>query len=256
MVGPVTGRTAPRNRPPPTMIGRTRQSVIDGGWGRMDVQARRPAIVGLTTAEADARRRRGEANAAVSGTSRTYATDPAHQRLLLLQHHPVRHRRRAAGAGPLQRRADQRRARPAQRGDQRRAGDPGQAQARPAAAARPGARARRPGRPGGRASRRRRSCAATSLRVRPGDQIVVDGPVLDGRVEVDESLLTGESDPVVKEPGDELLSGSLCVGGRRPPARPRRRARRATPAGSPPRRAGSRPTPPRCSGGSRSSSGW
>ena len=62
------------------------------------------------------------------------------------------------------------------------------------------------------------------LRVRPGDQIVVDGPLLDGgRVEADESLLTGESDPVVKEPGDELRSGSLCVAGGGPPARPRRR---------------------------------
>ncbi|MEU4691540.1 HAD-IC family P-type ATPase [Actinoplanes sp. NPDC023714] len=52
------------------------------------------------------------------------------------------------------------------------------------------------------------------LRVRPGDQIVVDGPLLDGgRLEADESLLTGESDPVVKHPGDELRSGSLCVSG-------------------------------------------
>ena len=51
------------------------------------------------------------------------------------------------------------------------------------------------------------------LRVRPGDQIVVDGPLLDGVVEADESLLTGESHPVVKRPGDELRSGSLCVAG-------------------------------------------
>ena len=52
------------------------------------------------------------------------------------------------------------------------------------------------------------------LRVRAGDQIVVDGPLLgDGRVETDESLLTGESDPVVKQPGDDLRSGSLCVAG-------------------------------------------
>ena len=49
------------------------------------------------------------------------------------------------------------------------------------------------------------------LRVRPGDQIVVDGPLLDGVVEADESLLTGESYPVVRRPGDELRSGSLCV---------------------------------------------
>ncbi|WP_203840431.1 HAD-IC family P-type ATPase [Winogradskya humida] len=52
------------------------------------------------------------------------------------------------------------------------------------------------------------------LRVRAGDQIVVDGPLLDGeRVEADESLLTGESDPVAKAAGDELRSGSLCVAG-------------------------------------------
>ena len=52
------------------------------------------------------------------------------------------------------------------------------------------------------------------LLVRPGEQIVVDGPLLDGgRVEADESLLTGESDPVVKNPGDELRSGSHCVAG-------------------------------------------
>lgn len=52
------------------------------------------------------------------------------------------------------------------------------------------------------------------LRIRPGDQIVVDGPLLDGgRLEADESLLTGESEPVVKRPGDELRSGSLCVSG-------------------------------------------
>jgi cation-transporting ATPase E len=52
------------------------------------------------------------------------------------------------------------------------------------------------------------------LRVRPGDQLVVDGPLLEGgRVETDESLLTGESEPVVKLPGDDLRSGSSCVAG-------------------------------------------
>jgi cation-transporting ATPase E len=52
------------------------------------------------------------------------------------------------------------------------------------------------------------------LLVRPGDQIVVDGPLLDGdRVEADESLLTGESEPVLKRLGEDLRSGSLCVAG-------------------------------------------
>ena len=56
------------------------------------------------------------------------------------------------------------------------------------------------------------------LRVRTGDQVVVDGPLVavtgtGGRVEADESLLTGESDPVAKGVGDVLLSGSSCSGG-------------------------------------------
>ncbi|GAA4920104.1 cation-transporting ATPase E [Actinomycetospora succinea] len=51
------------------------------------------------------------------------------------------------------------------------------------------------------------------VRLRTGDQIVVDGPLVDGRVEADESLLTGESDPIAKAVGDPLLSGSACAGG-------------------------------------------
>ncbi len=50
--------------------------------------------------------------------------------------------------------------------------------------------------------------------VRPGDQLVVDGEVLasDG-LEIDESLLTGEADPVDKAPGDQAMSGSFVVAG-------------------------------------------
>jgi len=52
------------------------------------------------------------------------------------------------------------------------------------------------------------------LRLEPGDQVVVDGPMIgEGRMEVDESLLTGESDLVTKHPGDELMSGSFCMTG-------------------------------------------
>src|SRR6266567_2818168 len=47
-----------------------------------------------------------------------------------------------------------------------------------------------------------------------GDQIVVDGPITGGgRVEVDESLLTGESDLVAKNEGDWLYSGTFCITG-------------------------------------------
>lgn len=52
------------------------------------------------------------------------------------------------------------------------------------------------------------------LVARPGDQIVVDGQVMgDGRMEVDESLLTGESEHVLKQAGDPVYSGSFCVTG-------------------------------------------
>lgn len=52
------------------------------------------------------------------------------------------------------------------------------------------------------------------LLVRPGDQIVVDGIVVgNGQIEVDEALLTGESDLIAKQAGDQVYSGSFCVSG-------------------------------------------
>jgi cation-transporting P-type ATPase E len=48
----------------------------------------------------------------------------------------------------------------------------------------------------------------------PGDQIVVDGEVLEeSNLEVDESLLTGEADAMAKDAGDEVKSGSFVVAG-------------------------------------------
>lgn len=47
-----------------------------------------------------------------------------------------------------------------------------------------------------------------------GDQVVVDGPLVIAQgLEIDESLLTGESEPVIKKLGDRVLSGSFCVAG-------------------------------------------
>ena len=47
-----------------------------------------------------------------------------------------------------------------------------------------------------------------------GDQIVTDGPIIKSEMlEVDESLLTGESDPIAKHADDNVLSGSIVVAG-------------------------------------------
>ncbi|MBV8348010.1 MAG: HAD-IC family P-type ATPase, partial [Mycolicibacterium sp.] len=48
----------------------------------------------------------------------------------------------------------------------------------------------------------------------PGDQIVVDGDVIEEtNLEVDESLLTGEADPIAKNRGDHVMSGSFVIAG-------------------------------------------
>ncbi|OCA95119.1 HAD-IC family P-type ATPase [Actinobaculum suis] len=52
------------------------------------------------------------------------------------------------------------------------------------------------------------------IEVRPGDQIVVDGEVTESSyLEIDESLLTGESDPIHKAPGMPVMSGSFVASG-------------------------------------------
>ena len=48
-----------------------------------------------------------------------------------------------------------------------------------------------------------------ALAVRPGEQIPVDGEIIGGATEVDESILTGESMPVDKAAGDRVLSGTF-----------------------------------------------
>jgi len=47
------------------------------------------------------------------------------------------------------------------------------------------------------------------LRVRPGDKIPVDGVIVEGTSAVDESMLTGESMPVAKSPGDPVSGGTV-----------------------------------------------
>ena len=76
---------------------------------------------------------------------------------------------------------------------------------------------------------RRRACAATArcaelpvtavvpgdvVRLEPGDQVVADGSVLESRgLTLDESILTGESEPVERDVGERVLSGAYCVAG-------------------------------------------
>ncbi|MFH8984299.1 cation-translocating P-type ATPase [Streptomyces varsoviensis] len=53
-----------------------------------------------------------------------------------------------------------------------------------------------------------------TIELGPGDKCVVDGEILEADgLEIDESLLTGEADPVLKHPGDKVMSGSFVVAG-------------------------------------------
>jgi P-type E1-E2 ATPase len=56
--------------------------------------------------------------------------------------------------------------------------------------------------------------AGDAIMLSPGDQVVADGRLLEARgLQVDESILTGESDPDARRAGDSLRSGSFCVAG-------------------------------------------
>jgi copper-(or silver)-translocating P-type ATPase len=49
--------------------------------------------------------------------------------------------------------------------------------------------------------------------IKPGERIAVDGDIVEGATEVDESMMTGEPLPVAKEVGDKVLEGSINVDG-------------------------------------------
>ena len=51
------------------------------------------------------------------------------------------------------------------------------------------------------------------LKVRPGEKVPTDGEVVDGESAVDESMVTGESVPVEKGPGDEVVGGTVNENG-------------------------------------------
>jgi Cu+-exporting ATPase len=51
--------------------------------------------------------------------------------------------------------------------------------------------------------------AGDLLRVRPGDKVPVDGTVTEGSTSIDESMVTGESLPVSKQAGDEVVGGTV-----------------------------------------------
>ena len=51
------------------------------------------------------------------------------------------------------------------------------------------------------------------LVVRPGERIAVDGEILEGRSSLDESMITGESMPVARNPGEEVIGGTINLTG-------------------------------------------
>lgn len=51
------------------------------------------------------------------------------------------------------------------------------------------------------------------IEIRPGDKIPVDGTVNEGTAQVDESMISGEPEPVIKKTGDKLLAGTIVKSG-------------------------------------------
>ncbi len=55
--------------------------------------------------------------------------------------------------------------------------------------------------------------AGDTVLVKPGEKIPADGKIIDGSANIDEALISGESKPVEKKAGDDVVAGSICLDG-------------------------------------------
>jgi len=53
--------------------------------------------------------------------------------------------------------------------------------------------------------------AGDLIELKPGEKVVIDGVITSGQASFDESSLSGESEPVYKKEGEDILSGSICL---------------------------------------------